>query len=225
MYSKTLATFIVFFFLICQKTFWAANADWPGGAEYLRTEGSFLFFKLPGDANVHISMDTGLKNLKWIQKINATEPGTKPYFVVSGNLCENCLSNEKSIFIFRAAEKNPASFIYPGLIRDYNTKSLIFSSRAFAGNCLPGRSGSLVVFQHEKLPRMRYLQPSVIVVEAKRDRLHEKLYIKNKPQLNTVIQQVKRKQCVEIRGFLRFTQKELPLLRLTSGHPKNTSEK
>jgi hypothetical protein len=103
----------------------------------------------------------------------------------------------------------PTYFIEPGRILDPKTQTTNYESRAFIGNCIPGRPPSYVVFQREKVDRKARLQSSVLVVSAGKDKLEETLFEKQLPRLVTTVQLTKTGACREIEGRNRMmsTQK------------------
>ncbi len=155
-------------------------------------------------------LTTHFHQLKPVARVDFGKNKTKllPYFLFEAHPCDvsqkEC-EEPKQLFLTRADGRFKTVFVYPGQVRHHRTKGLLFKSRAFIGRCLSQQKPVFIVFQREKLDRRRWLRRSVFVAEIEPNQIREKLMIRNRPKLSSVLNQVKRNRCEEVPGFDRFS--------------------
>ena len=194
------------FFLLAQSH--AATAAVPAGTliGFDHIEESTIFFNVPPDAKTggvkpQKPLKTSLFDLSYLGILKADEGDS--YFLFSGRPCQNCLE-DRGIFAIRPSSAKPTSFVYPGKIFEPKSRALVLESRAFFGKCLSRKGDVLVVFQKEKVDRCPRLQMSVIIAEASKNYLSERLLERKLPSLNATLKLVKNKSCHEIEGRNRL---------------------
>jgi hypothetical protein len=148
------------------------------------------------------SLKTKLSAIEPLGLLNAKDDA-RPYLLVSALPCEDCATDKKALYLLRIDGTSQNKFVYPGEIRDRKDGQVLFRSRSFFGQCLPGKPDVYIVFQSEKVDRRRALQDSVFIAEVGPVRIDEKLLWRGKPSLTNVLKLVKKKTCQEIKGFAR----------------------
>lgn len=135
------------------------------------------------------------------------QKGKSRYILFQAQNCVECDQNDAQIHLMSIDGKKHHRFTHPGKITDQKTGRTIHKSRSFFGHCLPKKGDVYISFQKDKIDRWRYLQSSVLLVEITDDGIEEKLIIpfRKRPKLRTVIRQVRKNECQEIKGLNRKT--------------------
>ncbi len=185
----------------------SANAGHPSIAiDHL--EGPKIYFKNSPESQAVPPVDTQLFDLNPLGKLQAPEGKSSPYFLFSGKPCADC-QLEKGIFVVRPFGGQPTAYAYPGRTLDPRTKRVLMESRAFFGQCVPGRGDVLVYFQLERVDRRSQLQSSVLIAEAQEDHLEDFLIERRPPSLKRTLQLVKKRVCSEIPGETRLSTSKM----------------
>lgn len=175
-------------------------------------QGEVSFKSAPG-TEPPPPLQTHLLDAKVIGQIKPEHPDHYPYFIFTGQTCENC-HEDPSLYVFNPRSSRPTIFSYPGKVLDPENRALLTESRGFYGSCLDKKNDVLVFFQREKVDRKSKLQSSVLIVEAYDTYLSESLREKHLPSLSSVLKRVKSKNCFEIEGRNRLmTQKKIDVSR------------
>ncbi|MGK5083157.1 hypothetical protein WDW37_07605 [Bdellovibrionota bacterium FG-1] len=174
--------------------------------EFDRTEENLVYFKTPNGTSPPRPLKTELFDLKYLGALK-TPANTLPssaYFLFSGRPCKNCLQ-DAAIYALKPSGGPLTTFVHPGKIFESKTRSLVLESRAFFGKCL---SNSLlpvyVIFQKERIDKLKGMQASVLIAEPGADHLSERLLERHLPRLQDTLRLVKQKTCREIEGRNRI---------------------
>ncbi len=170
-------------------------------------EGSMLHFKLTEGSKLPPTLNTQLFDLKYLGELPPAEGTPLPYVMMIGKPCQRC-ENQQGVFMMRADGAKSAQFVHPGKVLDPKTRALLYESRAFFGQCLPGGESGYIAFQKERVDRRRGLPNSVFIAKPGPQFIEEKLLERRLPSLNSVIKQVKQKRCFEIAGSNRLMMKK-----------------
>jgi hypothetical protein len=170
--------------------------------DFEREENGVVHFKSNADEPVK-PIQTQLHELLYVGAIRTES--SAPYFLFSGRTCADCIE-DRGVHVIRPGKPGGivTSFVYPGKILDPETKELQLESRAFFGNCLPGKGDVYVVFQKERLGKNGRMQTSVFIAEPADDYLQEKLIERKLPKIDDAIRRVRSKACHEINGRNRI---------------------
>lgn len=144
------------------------------------------------------SMQIGIYDIKYIDQISIDEKA--PFFIMSGRDCKNC-DHEIGLYIHSPrngtleTDSGKNKYQYPRIERNRITDSLIYSSRTFYGEVLPGVRGLVwyetAVSDNGKLVKMVYI--SEIIKGKLEDRRKEDL-----GQLQNTLELMKEGKCREI---------------------------
>ncbi len=169
-----------------------------------KANGQNLIFK--DDKGKTETLKTEAPAPAFISILTDPESGTA-YTLFEARACRNCESANTSLFLQRIDGKGkPTSFVYPGRIMDPKKNSLVYDGRLFYGHCLPSVKAGVVTHQREIVDR-RGAQKSVLIAEPGPQYVYEVLLERKLPSVNTTLDLVKRKVCMEIPGRNRSVLK------------------
>lgn len=184
---------------IAKLLLFLAIIEASAGIEVDRVEGTTIHFRATEGAAPK-PLEIELFDLKELGFLPALEEGDLPWFWFAARPCQDCLQ-DLGIYAIRPAPGKPDAYVYPGKIIEPKSGNVVLESRAFIGRCLYSRKEPVyVVFQKERVDRRRGLQSSVLVVEAGKDHLEEKLIERRLPRVQDTLKLVKAKKCREIEG-------------------------
>lgn len=172
----------------------AARAAWS----FEKTAGQTLTFK-DDKSGKSESLKTESPAPTFVSLLTDPESGTA-YALFEARACRTCESTNTSLFLQRIDGKGKAtSFVYPGRITDPKKGALVYDGRLFYGHCLPSVKAGIVTHQREVVDR-RGAQKSVLIAEPGPQYVYEVLLERKLPSVNTTLDLVKRKVCMEIPG-------------------------
>jgi len=186
----------------------SSSTLWPVNASFKGVENNNIVFQAADGVIPPSSLQTKLHSLEYLGTLSSPE-GHAPYLVISAKTCDQC-DFPKNLFLIRADGSDIASFTYPGKIKSHLNGRSLMESRVFFGKCINKHDQVLVVFQKDKVDRRRYLQSSVFVAEVGQENLKEKLMVRRRPSIKSALNKVRKKQCQEIKGFTRKSNRSLP---------------
>ncbi len=169
-------------------------------------KGKILFKRTDSGDNLPM-LETTLNGVEFLGPLYPKEGGM-PYVLLSALECEGCA--QRFLYMFRVgstAKQEPLRLIFPGRVRDKQTGGTVYEGRAFYGKCVPNKGDAFVVYQSDKIKKRRGLQSSVFIAEVQDSGIEEHVITRRHPRLDTILGQVRRKQCAEIKGVDRDTQK------------------
>jgi len=127
---------------------------------------------------------------------------------IEARACRSCEASNTSLYLQRIDGKGKAtSFVFPGRITDPKKGALVYDGRLFYGHCLPSVKSGVVTHQREVVDR-RGVQKSVLIAEPGPQYVYEVLLERKLPNVNTTLDLVKRKVCMEIPGRNRNVLKK-----------------
>jgi hypothetical protein len=149
-----------------------------------------------------IQLNTSLNNVELIASLNL-KPGS-PILIFSGTDCVNCCER-KAVFLFTPGENEKkivpeyAPYDFPG--REYSSfdSTLLYESRMFVGNVLPGIPNGIIWYQQMLTEYGKY-EPGIYLIEITNGKLHEKLEFSHLPNIQDTLNLLKQNKCVEIKG-------------------------
>ena len=206
--KSTLSLYCFLFLFQLLGNAYANSFIWPASASFKSIENNQIVFQTPEGTPAPSSLQTKLYNLEYLGSLSSPE-GYAPYLVISAKTCDQC-NFPKNLFLIRADGSDIASFTYPGKVKSHINGRSLMESRVFFGKCLNKHDQVLVVFQKDKVDRRRYLQSSVFVAEVGQENLKEKLMIRRRPSIKSALRKVRQKQCQEVKGFTRKSNRSLP---------------
>lgn len=132
-----------------------------------------------------------------------------PFNIFAARRCHECESNP-SIYIHSPGdgrlEEDSPRYRYPGRVYSHVNGSLVEESRAFFGDCLPGRSPGIVVwFLRTRLDRPNW-EDKVIVVESTGTDLAVSEIEAPTPPIDGTLELVEQDRCREIPKRLMSTE-------------------
>ena len=167
-----------------------AKTDWA----FDRVEKSKLLFK-NGQ-----SFETNLFELAYIGQVFAESKA--PYLIFSGRDCNECDANI-SIYIHSPSDgkliidHGQNRYQYPGTEKDYETDSILYTSRAFYGQVLEKVNG--IIWYENRLLENGKMGRSIFLSRLDNEMIKDTTY-EDKGKLDQTISLVKKGLCKEIQG-------------------------
>jgi hypothetical protein len=145
--------------------------------------------------------------LQFIGQLSAREK--PPFNIYAGRRCHGCESNI-SIYIHSALDgrmtRRTKRYRYPGRLYSSVDGQLVEETRAFLGDCLPGRSASTIVwFVHTRRDRIDW-ENEVEIVESYGSSLNSDILKDPAPHIEPTLELVEQGRCREIPGISMNTE-------------------
>lgn len=183
-----------------------ANPLAPIGLQVSRIEGSTLVFSGLPDDQLPKPLKTGLQEIRVFGFLQPNEPGALPYVLLTAKAGE-----DRAAHLLRVDGGKQTQLVHPGRIMDTKTGVKILDSQAFFGKCRADFGPSYVAFQTEVVDkkrrgrRVRATEPSMLILEPRKDTFNEKLQeLRTLAQLEQrkreTLRHVKNKDCFAIEG-------------------------
>ncbi len=159
-----------------------------------RVEGSKLVFQ-NGNA-----VETKLFDLKYVGQLEVADKA--PYLIFSGRYCSNC-DAIISIYVYSPSDKQlqvergQNRYQYPGVVRDYHTDRIRYSSRAFYGQVMENTNG--IVWYESRIMENGENGDFVYLVNLKNGELKDTIYPYN-GEMDQTMALLKKGVCKEIPG-------------------------
>ncbi len=155
--------------------------------------------------NAQIRSD--IVELQFIGQLSARDK--PPFNIYAGRRCHGCESNI-SIYIHSAIDgrmtRRTERYRYPGRLYSRVDGQLVEETRAFLGDCLPGRSASTIVwFVHTRRDRIDW-ENEVQVVESFGSSVNSDIIKDPAPHIDPTLELVEQGRCREIRGIPMSTE-------------------
>lgn len=180
----------------------AANAAW----NFEKVSGQTLVFK-DDKSGKSEALKAEAPSPSFVTVLTDPESGTA-YALFEARACRTCEAANTSLYLQRIDGKGKAtSFVFPGRITDPKKGALVYDGRLFYGHCLPSVKAGVVTHQREVVDR-RGVQKSVLIAEPGPQYVYEVLLERKLPNVNTTLDLVKRKVCMEIPGRNRNVLKK-----------------
>ena len=152
-------------------------------------------------------MKADLVELQFIGQLAARNK--PPYNIFAGRRCHNCESNI-SLYIHSPADgrlkKRTKRYRYPGSVYSRVNGSLIEESRAFFGDCLPGRSSGILVWYVRTRQDLPNWVQKVEIIEPNDRGLDISEIGAPVPSIEATLKLVENKVCREIPKRLMSTE-------------------
>lgn len=162
--------------------------------EFLKVNNDTLVFK---GGN---SFKTNLFDLEYIGQVKADQKA--PYLIFSGRDCEECDANI-SLYIHSPSdgklevENGENRYQFPGIETDFETDSLLYTSKAFFGKILENKFG--VIWYENNLLENGKMGKSTFITFIKNGILKDTIFADHK-DLNETIRLFNEGLCKEIKG-------------------------
>jgi hypothetical protein len=166
-----------------------AKSSW----EILRIADSTIYFK-----NGDKVTAPGLYDVKFLGQLQNSKNAYLMLF--AGKDCQNCDASN-AVFIYSPVDKKIvvpeyAPYDYPGAEYDAADSTMLYNTRMFYGNVLPGVENGIIWYQN-MLTDYGY-QRSVYLIKIVKNKIQEELLVENLPDIETTIKLAESKKCFEV---------------------------
>ncbi|MGZ5283283.1 MAG: hypothetical protein ACXWEY_13485 [Bacteroidia bacterium] len=167
----------------------SAKSSW----EILRIADSTIYFK-NGDKVVA----PGLHDVKFLGQLKNKKNAHLMLF--AGKDCKDCDASN-AVFIYSTIDKKIvipeyAPYDYPGTEYDAADSTMLYNTRMFYGNILPGVENGIIWYQN-MLTDYGY-QKSVYLIKVEKNTIKEELLVENLPSIEDTLKLVEQKTAYEV---------------------------